>query len=217
MAIIASNKGGGDFELIPEGTHLAACYLLVDLGMQESVYGAKHKMIVGWEVPDHTIERDGVREPMTVHAFYTVSLNEKANLRQVLEGWRGRAFTEQELEGFDVSKILGAPCMISVHHKQKDQKTSQIVGNVMALPPGVPKPSASRTIIYDNDNQDSFKDLPEWIQKNIKPDAPVATPAAQAGVEAMRGSLEPKPSAPAEVADSVAGGTGFDPNDDIPF
>ena len=36
---------------------------------------------------------DGVDKPIAISEFYTLSLNEKANLRRDLVGWRGRSFT----------------------------------------------------------------------------------------------------------------------------
>ena len=40
-----------------------------------------------------------------VARVYTLCLHERAALRKDLESWRGRKFTEQELDGFDLEKL----------------------------------------------------------------------------------------------------------------
>jgi hypothetical protein len=37
-------------------------------------------------------------------------------LRAVLESWRGKKFTDAELDGFDLEKLLGANCQIHAAH-----------------------------------------------------------------------------------------------------
>ena len=69
-----------------------------------------------WEVPSET---DNKGEPLTISKFYTLSLNEKANLANDLVSWRGRPFTETEKKGFDISKVVGKPCSINVILNQK--------------------------------------------------------------------------------------------------
>lgn len=171
MALMVTDTGGGDFKLVPQGTHIAVCFLVADIGMQETSYGLKHKVIVGWELPQETIEIDGEEKPMIIYQNYTASLSEKANLRQDLESWRGRAFTPQELAGFDLFNVLGHPCMVSVIHNESGQKTYANVQTVTSLPKGMNKPTATRTVKYSSEDTDQFSDLPEWIQKKINAQA----------------------------------------------
>src|SRR5687767_15519142 len=101
MATYASDTGGGkDFDPVPEGSHLAVCDMFVDLGLQDSRFGAKHKIYLRWQIPALRVEfeRDGqqVNAPMSIGATYTLSLSEKSNLRPMLQAWRGRAFTPEE-------------------------------------------------------------------------------------------------------------------------
>ena len=42
----------------------------------------------------------------TISATYTLSLGERSNLRKMLESWRSRAFTPEELQGFDLEKVF---------------------------------------------------------------------------------------------------------------
>lgn len=174
MSTYASDTGGGNYDPVPEGSHIAICDMFVDLGLQDSRFGAKPKIYLRWQIPNLVIEyeKDGVKTqaPMTVGATYTLSLAEKSNLRPMLQSWRGRAFTPEELKKFDVATVLGKPCMITVTHDPKEGGGVYAnVGVVAKLPPGVPEPVlAGETLIYDADNLGTFDKLRPWIQDKIK-------------------------------------------------
>jgi hypothetical protein len=112
MPIIASDKGGSDFEPIPAGSHQAVCYGVVDLGTQMSnnpQFADARKVCILWELPqergkfkDKEDQSKMVDRPRAISAVYTLSLGTKANLRKVLESWRAKQFTEDELKGFDI-------------------------------------------------------------------------------------------------------------------
>jgi hypothetical protein len=57
---------------------------------------------------------------MIIAKQFTLSLNEKANLRADLASWRGRDFTPEEIRGFDLKNILGHWAMISVTASERD-------------------------------------------------------------------------------------------------
>lgn len=79
--------------------------------------------------------------------FYTASLSEKANLRKHLEAWRGKKFTPEELEGFSLTNILGAPCMLSVIHS--DQGKAKI-SSVSQIPKGMTCPKQMLpSVVFD--------------------------------------------------------------------
>jgi hypothetical protein len=175
MATYASDTGGGkDFDPVPEGSHLAVCDMFVDLGMQDSHFGAKHKIYLRWQIPALRLsyEKDGekIEGPMSIGATYTLSLSEKSNLRPILQAWRGRAFTPDELKKFDVTTVLGAPCMITVTHEpKKDGGVYANVASVAKLPAGIAAPVLEgETILYDADNKDSWDKLRPWLQEKIK-------------------------------------------------
>lgn len=175
MATYASDSGGGkDFDPVPEGSHLAVCDMFVDLGMQDSHFGAKHKIFLRWQIPALRLKYEKDDEqfdvPMTVGAQYTLSLSEKSNLRPILQSWRGKAFTPDELKKFDVTTVLGKPCMITVTHAPKaDGGVYSNVGAVAKLPTGIPAPTLEGNVtLYDADNLGSFEKLRPWLQEKIK-------------------------------------------------
>lgn len=178
MSTYASDSGGKDFDPVPEGTHLAVCDTFVDLGMQETSYNGQskcqHKIYLRWQIPALRLsyEKDGVQHegPMTIGSKFTLSLHEKAALRKVLQSWRGRAFTPDELKKFDVTTILGKPCLITVTHAPKDNGGVYAnVGAVAKLPAGMTAPTLEGdTILYDADNLGTFEKLRPWLQDAIK-------------------------------------------------
>lgn len=179
MAIIASNTGGGgDFSPAPQGTHVAICNMVVDLGKQKGEYqgvaNIKHKVFVRWELPHERLtwtDREGKEHegPRVISKTYTLSLHENSAMRADLVGWRGRQFTPEEEAAFDVSKLLGVPCMITVVHNRSGDKTYANVQAVSGIPKGMDRPTRTECdpILYDNDNLSSWDSLPEWLQKKI--------------------------------------------------
>lgn len=179
MAILASDSGGGsDFKPVPQGTHLAICNMVIDLGKQRVGFNGEekvqHKVFIRWELPNERMEwtdREGNKRngPMSIGRSYTLSLHEKAALRGDLEAWRGRAFTKDELVGFDVSKLLGVPCMVVVTHKDANGKTYANVTGIGGVPKGMPKPDKAENplILYDDENSKTYDDLPDWLKKKI--------------------------------------------------
>ena len=178
MATYATDSGGKDFEPVPEGSHLAVCDMFVDLGMQDSNYNGQHKtqhkIYLRWQIPllrmkwtKDDVEQEG---PMAIGSKFTLSLHEKAALLKILQSWRGRAFTPEELKKFDVTTILGAPCLITVTHAPKDGGGVYAnVGAVAKLPPGVPAPALEgEKLLYDADNLGTFEKLRPWLQEAIR-------------------------------------------------
>lgn len=210
MAIIATDTGGGgDFSPMPAGNHVAICGMVVDLGQQRTVsqmYGekVKHQVYIRWEVPDETIEwedRDGNKQtgPRVIGKTYTVSLHENANLRGDLESWRGRRFTPEELQGFDISKLLGAPCMVNVTQVEKNGKTYANVEAVTPLPKSLrdnPPTAGGPAVLHDEDNN-AYDALPEWLQRKI--------------------DEQIKPTGKADANDPDSWRTNDDLDDEVPF
>ena len=186
MPSTVSSKGESSFELVPPGTHYAVCASVYNLGQQTTKYGSSFKHYIGFQVPSIRVEweKEGVQHsgPAFIGARYTSSLSPKAILRQHLEAWRGRAFTEAELQGFDLFNLLGVSAMISVTHTE-DGKYANISA-IMGMPKGMPKVEAEGELLgYDPESPDAaavFAKLSDGFQKTIlrgqAPLAPLAAP-----------------------------------------
>ena len=179
MGLTATDSGGGSFEKIPEGTHIARCVQVVDLGTQYSTYYEKssHKVMIGWEIPAVHHEYQGEVKPALIWNRYTVSLHENSNLRKDLEAWRGRQFTDAELAGFDVETVAGVECMLSVIHDPGGKYVN--VGSVMAMPKGTVCPDqVNPTVIFnlDNWNQEVFDTFSDNLKNTINKSEEIAGP-----------------------------------------
>ena len=166
MGRYATAPEGGDFETPEPGTYPARCYRVIDLGTQHSdLYGDKNQVMVSWELVG-TEMTDG--RPFAITRFYTNSLHKKAMLRQHLEAWRGRSFTDDELGGFDLTTILNAPCLLNIGENENGKIK---VNAVMAAPKGqtvAPLQNETQCFFLDEPNWEVFKGLSDKLRSMIE-------------------------------------------------
>ena len=171
-SIIASGGGSSGFQEVKAGTYSARCIKVIDLGTQQQNFNGeiswKRQVLVIWEIPSEL--KEGTTDPLTISKWYTLSLHEKANLGIDLTSWRGRAFTEKEKQGFDITKLLGVPCMLNVIEGNNGKSK---VGSLMPLPKGTEiaeqiTPSLSFAVDdYQNGKKEAFNQLSEGIRNII--------------------------------------------------
>ena len=171
MGTKISNTGGGDFTPAPAGIHRAVCISYVDLGHQESEFNGEskiqNKVMLMWELPDELIKTDDGDKPFVVSKFYTKSLHEKSTMRHDLVAWRGREFTEPELEGFDLDNILGKACQVNIIHESKNGKTRAKLTAVLPLSKGMEKPEPS-VEPWRYDMAEDRSNFPEQLSDGMK-------------------------------------------------
>ena len=187
LTLPVGSNGGGDFKRAPSGSHIAVCNLVADVGLQpgsQQYPAPKRKIYVRFEIPAERVEyeKDGkqIEGPLTIGSFYTASMNEKATLRKHLEGWRGKAFSDDEAAAFDVAKLLGQACMLSVIESDHGGKTYSNISGIGKLPRGMPTPEAENPLLYfDSDSgQAEYEALPKWLREKIDGQLQPAKPAA---------------------------------------
>ena len=218
----------GDFAPPPMGSHPARLYRIVDCGTQESTFNNEtkraRKLMLSWELVGTHMPDDEQRRPYTVHATYTNSTHEKASLRKLLESWRGRAFTKEEMEAFDVETLIGKGCYVNIVHKTKGDRVYANIASVMAAPKGqaVP-PLVNAPLVFNLDAPDwqVFNSLSETMQNKIK-QAPEYVEAKEPrhlpDEEVLPGEPNAEPDGFTDddwPADSRTGPQ--EPDDDIPF
>lgn len=168
--------GGGDFKRAPSGSHIAVCNLVADCGMQPGSAqfpAPKRKVYLRFEIPDERVEyeKDGrkMEGPLTIGKFYTASMNEKATLRKHLEGWRGKSFTDDEAAAFDVGKLLGVACMLTVVEEERDGKSYSNISGIGKLPRSINTPIAENDLIYfdEDSGPKEYEALPQWLREKI--------------------------------------------------
>lgn len=173
MGLVARKPEGKDIDPIEAGPHQAICIRYYDLGThyQEIFDTSSRKVMIMWEIPDSRIEVEGKDLPRAISREYTLSLHKKANLRTDLESWRGKTFSEPELEGFNLDKVLGTNCMLNIIHKTNDKGTFANVTGVMPLMKNMEKKEPENPLVYfsfDDAEIEIPKDTPQWIEDKIK-------------------------------------------------
>ena len=140
-----------NFEPTPLGVFQSVCAFVEDIGTHEGTYQGRtttrHQVVVCWELSEKMTRGENLGKPFMISKFYTLSLDKKANLRKDLESWRGVAFTEEELKGFDIERLIGANCQLNIIEgtKMDGSKTARI-GAIMPLAKGSAKLTAVNTV-----------------------------------------------------------------------
>jgi len=213
--IVENTSSGGDFTPVPPGLHLARCYRIVDLGTQQSEYmnEIKHqrKIMLGWEL--HGKDDEGNElvtnngNPLAIFKNYTLSWNDKANLRIDLQGWRNKPFSEEEMKRFDISSVLGAWCMLNVVQRPgKNGKMFSNVGSIAPVPSvvkqaGLPQavnanqlfrlaePDLELFETFGKGLKEKIQLSPEWQAFQNKKGAPTPVKAPSSGFDDMEDDL----------------------------
>lgn len=168
MGTVAKASSGDNFELPSAGAVVGRCYMVADLGTQDTTFKGTpkkaHKIMLSWELAEQM--EDG--RPFAISSRYTLSLFDQAILRQHLESWRGRSFSEAELAGFDVKNVLGKYCLLSIVHNKDGDKTYANVKGIMPVPKEMDKPAPTNPDVYFDIDTGDINILPEWVQNVVK-------------------------------------------------
>jgi len=160
-------------EQVASGSYPARCYQMIHIGTIPSTYEGLTRMRnvirITFELPTETkVFNEKVGEqPLVISAEYTLSLGDKSKLKPVLEGWRGKKFTDSEIEDFDITKLVGVPAMISIIHNEKGYAE---ISSISKLPKGMECPkqvNENQVLEYDNWNEELFSKLPIFLRDKI--------------------------------------------------
>lgn len=175
--IIVPPSEGRKRELIPVGTHMARCYKMLHIGTYEDTFEGQPKVLnkvrIGFELPQELVvfKEENGPQPLVIEKKFTLSLHEKASLRAFLKAWRGKDFTPEEVKGFDITRLIGAPCLLSIIHKTTEAgKTYEEITSVSPLMKGQECPPAILTpevLTYTDWNEQLFQKQPQFIKDEI--------------------------------------------------
>jgi len=167
-------------ELTPAGNYVARCYQMIELGTAEENFMGETKIMqkvrIGWEFPTElkVFNPEKGEQPIVISKEYTLSMHEKASLRKDLESWRGKAFSEKEANCFDITKLIGAACMINLIHKPSEKDPSKLyerISSITPTPKGLSCPkqiNPTFVISFDEFDESKFNTLPDFIKDRIK-------------------------------------------------
>lgn len=168
-----------DYEAPPLGFRRAVCVNFFDLGYQPSADGYPlPKWAILFELED--TKSDGVIRH-TVVALYTASRHPKSNLRRDLESWRGKPFTDEELEEFDSENLVGVNALLKLVEKPKRDGGTTVVVDSIHRPDWPMREIVAKT---------PRTYMPEFVQKMIEKQLP--PPAAKAQVRKDAAAAAPR-------------------------
>ena len=178
MAINATNTQAHR-ELIPAGNYIARCYQMIEIGtVKETILGKEKilpKVRIGWELPTElkVFKEENGEQPLVISKEFTLSMADKANLRIALKSWRGKDFTDEEAKSFDITKLIGVPCMLNIIHKPSKDGTRHYeeISGITPMPKGVNCPEQiNNTFIlsYDDFDINKFNTLPDFIRNKMQ-------------------------------------------------
>ncbi len=179
MAITAkTNSKSNKVEIIEAGSYPATCYSMIEMGTNEEVFQGETKMVnkvrITFELPTELVTFNEERgpQPRVISKEFSLSMHEKSNLRAFLESWRGKSFTENEASAFDVTKLLGVPCLLSITHKTaKNGNTYANITGISLIPKGMEVPEMvndKQVLSFDDFNEELFSSLPDFIKEKIE-------------------------------------------------
>lgn len=173
MSMIAKDSGNVSIEKLENGVYTATSSMIIDLGLQlsEKFEKTQRKMMILWNVLGEEVEINGEKLPRTMSKEYSFSLGEKSNLRKDLQAWRGKSFTDEELQGFNLLNILNKSCQLQIILEEKNGKKYNNIASIMALPKGTEITPLEKTSHFDMENPETWNnwaEIPEWIQNKIK-------------------------------------------------
>jgi hypothetical protein len=178
MAITATSTPSNSIEPIEPGTYAARCYSMVHIGTnEEEIQGTKktlNKVRMTFELPTElfVFKEENGEQPRVISKEFTLSMHEKSTLRPFLQAWRGQDFTEEEAQSFDVLKLLGVPCLLTIINKTsgKGKNYATITGASKLLKGMTAEEQINETFIFDyneNFSIDKIEDMPDFISEKI--------------------------------------------------
>lgn len=155
----------------PTGMAQAVVVDVIDLGLVESTFNGEKKTSHKIDVVFQVDERRDDGERFLIKKRYTLSFHPKATLRKDVETWRGKPFSDEELEqmgGFEVNDLIGWQGLVNVVHNNVGDKTYANITAITPLMKGMAKleaepyvrraPKAQTTPVDDTETVDD--DIP---------------------------------------------------------
>jgi hypothetical protein len=133
-----TRKAAGTFDLCPAGSHSGCLVAMVDLGTHDTQFtdektGEKkwkktRKIYLAWELDE---AKQGGGGNFIVGREYTLSLGKKAALGALVGAWRGEQLGDGE--EFDLLKLVGKTCLVTVTHQKSGERTFHNMSGVAKL------------------------------------------------------------------------------------
>ena len=175
MQIKQENKSFGPRENPPKGTQCARLIHIIDLGTQHTEFQGqakdKRQVRLTWELVDSEMSD---KRKFVVGKTYNASLY-KSSLLDTIESMTGKPIEFHEDGSYNMGQLLDAPCMVTIDHVVKGDKTYANITSISPMPTIKGKlveadPSTNHILNFglDNFDQDIYDMIPAWIQAIIE-------------------------------------------------
>ncbi len=167
----------GEYTLPPEGSHLARCIGLVQLGTQKGEYQGKpskdrRKIMLIWELPEekHIFDEAKGEEPFVVSQIYSLVLGEKSTWQIQMESWTGGRIDRN----FNPLNRLGQPCILTIAHKPSVSDPTRIRAKITAVSKLVKnqicpdRVNPLRILLFSKWDEALFEQQSEFVRKMIE-------------------------------------------------
>lgn len=165
-------------ELTPAGTHIARVVGLICIGTVKGTWQGTptetYKIRLTWELPNElrTFKEGEPQKPLVISKEVGFSMGKKSTLRPIVEGIIGTSLTDEEAYGFDIEKIMGLECLISVIHEEKQEfgrfATLKSTAPLMRGTTCPPQVNETKILSYENWDNEYFMSLPDFIREKIE-------------------------------------------------
>ena len=127
-------RGGGERQLVDEGDHAGVCVDIVDLGLQSTKFGDKHRLTFVYATEGKLVGGDFDGQNMLLFATHTNTSSPQGNLRPFIESWSGESMTDDQIEALEISDLVGQPATLTVEHNEDG--TGNTYANIGKIGPG---------------------------------------------------------------------------------
>jgi hypothetical protein len=130
-----------DIQLLPPGPNSGVIFCVVDLGTHMESFGNQEpkktrKIKIGYEHPQLKqlfYEEDTEIRSSSTWTEGTYAVNEKSNLRKLIEAVLGKKISDQEAYNFDLSKLIGSKVLVNISHVQGKKDPSRSYEKVLGV------------------------------------------------------------------------------------
>lgn len=219
MSMIARNSGGIEVPRLEGGVYTAVSSAMIDVGLQtnEKFDKTQRKFMMVWTILNEQIEIKGEMQDRVISKEYTFSLHEKSTLRKDLQAWRGKTFTEEELNGFDLLNVLNKGCQLQIILEERNGNKYNNIAGIISLPKGSEMKGVDNAYYFDFETESTwvhYKNIPNWIREKIKKANNYESTGLRQYVEMVE-DMEANGSDDMTVRPEVVKPIG--PDDDLPF
>lgn len=163
--------------LVPQGTHMARCISLIQLGLQKNDFQEGElieKLWLVFELPEekYVFKEGDEARPFTISKEYSNSMGMKSNLRPIIEGIIGTHLSDEEAYAFDLEELIGRACLLTVEQGEtKNGTISSWIKSTASLMKGMVVPEAynpTTLLTFEKWNKEIFDKLPDFLKNRIK-------------------------------------------------